>query len=274
MHGDGEVGRLLGALRCGGEGELVAGRRADELVVETFGDPALTDLVRPVLGVEAGDLLAVTRGRQVERDEVAGRGRPVDVVERTGAAQLALDHRVDLLVGGIGRRQFDAQPAVAGDGDLGTDLDRRVELDRTFLLAARDLDLRRGDDVDVVLADRLGEVLRDRVAQRLLARRADADARLEHPSRRLAVAEAGQPHLAGDGLERPVDVAIELVFLDLDVQLDLVPLEGFNRTLHRAASLSVGVATRPLAAVPAVRPGRAPRRRPHESDQARPRRPE
>ena len=274
MHGDGEVGRLLGALRRRGERELVAGRGADELVVEAFGDPALTDLVRPVLGVEAGDLLAVTRGRQVERDEVAGRGRPVDVVERTGAAQLALDHRLDLLVGGIRRRQLDAQAAVAGDGDLGTDLDRRVELDRPFLLAAGDLDLRRGDEVDVVLADRLGEVLRDRVAQRLLARRADADAGLEHPAGRLAVAEARQLHLAGDGLERPVDVAIELVLLDLDVQLDLVPLEGFNRTLHRAASLSVGVATRPLTGRVAGRTGRAPTASGTKSDRTCRRRPE
>ena len=73
-----------------------------ELVVESLGDPALADLVRPVLGVEAGDLFTVARGRQVESDEVAGRGRAVDVVERAGAAQLALDHRLDLLVGGVG----------------------------------------------------------------------------------------------------------------------------------------------------------------------------
>ena len=80
-----------------------------------------------------------------------------------------------------------------------------------------------------MLAHGLGEVLRDRVAQRLLAGRADADAGLEHPAWRLAVAEAGQLDLAGDRLERPIDVAIELGLVDLDVQLDLVPLEGFDR---------------------------------------------
>ena len=39
---------------------------------------------------------------EVEGEEVAGRGRAVDVVERAGAAQLGLDGLLDLLVGGIG----------------------------------------------------------------------------------------------------------------------------------------------------------------------------
>ena len=47
-------------------------------VVEVVGDPALADLVGPVLGVEPGDLLAVAGGDEVERDEVAAPsdGRP------------------------------------------------------------------------------------------------------------------------------------------------------------------------------------------------------
>ena len=51
-HGDLEVGRLLGALRRGGERQRVACRRADQLLVELVGDPALPDLVGPVLRVE------------------------------------------------------------------------------------------------------------------------------------------------------------------------------------------------------------------------------
>ena len=69
---DHEVGRFVGALGRGGERQLVAGGCADELVVEVVGDPALADLVGPVLGVEAHDLFAVAGGGEVERDEVAG----------------------------------------------------------------------------------------------------------------------------------------------------------------------------------------------------------
>ena len=61
---------------------------------------------------------------------------------------------------------------------------------------------RRGDEVDVVLADGLAEVAGNGVTQRLLAGGAETDAGLEHPSRRLAVAEAGQLDLSGDRLER------------------------------------------------------------------------
>ena len=104
--------------------------------------------------------------------------------------------------------------------------------------------LGRGDQIDVVLADRLAEVPRDRVAQGLLAGRADADAGLEHPPWRLAVAEAGHLDLAGDLLERQIDVTIELGLVDLDVQLDFVPLEGFNRRLHEIGN-AIGA---PLAA--------------------------
>ncbi len=85
LHGgdrDDEVGRLVGALRRGGERELVAGGRADELVVEVVGDPALADLVGPVLGVQAEHLLAVAGGGEIERDVVAGLDRTVDVGER------------------------------------------------------------------------------------------------------------------------------------------------------------------------------------------------
>ena len=87
---DGEVGLALGALRRRGERELVAGRRADQLLVEVVGDPALADLVGPVLGVEPDDFLAVTERGEVERDVVAGDDRAVGVDERGVAALLGL----------------------------------------------------------------------------------------------------------------------------------------------------------------------------------------
>ena len=78
----------------------------------------------------------------------------------------------------------------------------------------------RGDEVDVVLAHRVGEVHRDRVAERLLAGGGEPDAGLEHLARRLAGAEAGQADLVGDLAERLVDVAVELRLVDRDRQLD------------------------------------------------------
>ena len=175
---------------------------------------------------------------EVERDVVARGRRPVDVGQLAVAAQLRLHGLVDLGVGGRRRRQLDAQAVVAGHGDLRAHLARGVEADRPVLLAARDLDLGRGDQVDVVLAHGLGEVLRDRVAQRLLAGRGDADAGLEHAARRLAGAEPGQPDLAGDLAEGRVDVLVELGLVDVDRQLDLVALEGLQRALHRRSRVS------------------------------------
>ena len=51
---DGEVGLVAGAVRRGGEVQLVADGGAEQLAVEPGGHPALADLVQPVLGVEAG----------------------------------------------------------------------------------------------------------------------------------------------------------------------------------------------------------------------------
>ena len=127
-----------------------------------------------------------------------------------------------------------------------------------------------------MLADRLGEVLRDGVAQRLLAGRGDADAGLEHAARRLAGAEPGQADLAGDLAERLVDVLVELGLVDVDRQLDLVALEGLHRALHRASegigrchgAPGLGVASRAVGALrvdPVQVAAPAPRRLRHRA---------
>ena len=139
------------------ERELVARLGAGEPIVEVVGDPALAEFVREVLGVESGHLLAVTRGGEVDRQEVAGPGRAIDVAERTGRPQLGLLGLLDLGPGRLDCVELDLQSAIAGR-DLGADLALGLELDDPFLLAAGDLDLRCGDEVDVVLADCLAEV--------------------------------------------------------------------------------------------------------------------
>ena len=143
--------------------------------------------------------------------------------------------------------QLDTQAAVARHGDLGPHLQRGVERHRSLFAPTGDLDLRRVDDVDLVLAHGLGEVLRDGVVERLFAGGGDADAGLEHAARRLAGTETGEAHLLGDLAERPVDVAIELALVDGDRQLDLVALDLLQRRIHRDLRLTGRRGARRLA---------------------------
>ena len=107
--------------------------------------------------------------------------------------------------------------------------------------------LRRGDEVDVVLAHRVGQVLGNGVAQRLLAGGGEADAGLEHLARHLARAEPGQLDLVGDLAERRVDVAVELGFVDGHRELDELLCGcvfrgvhyGRDRAIHRSSMLPV-----------------------------------
>ena len=148
-----------------------------------------------------------------------------------------VDLGVDLLVGRLGPRDLDPEVVVAADRDHRPHLDHGVEGDRSLVLARGDLDLRRGDHVDVVLAHRLRVVRRERVAQRLFATDVLAELRLEHAAGRLAGPEAGEADLAGDAAEGGVEVLFELRLVDLDGDLDLVPLEGLDDGLHRGVSV-------------------------------------
>ena len=134
----------------------------------------------------------------------------------------------------------DRDPAVAGHLDRRAHLDDGVERDGAALVAAGDVDLRRGDDVDVVLDDGRGVVLRQRVLQRLLPSGQRPDAGLDDLAGRLAGPEALDAHLAGDLLERRIDGLLELLLVDLDGELDLVPLEGFDGGSHAEGECTGG----------------------------------
>src|SRR3546814_7250936 len=92
-----------------------------------------------------------------------------------------------------------------------SDLDDGVEGDVAVFLAARDVDLRGRDDVDVVLDDRRGVVLGQGVLEGLLATHKGPEARFEDLAGRLARPEAGQADLLGDLLEGGGDGLVELV---------------------------------------------------------------
>ena len=133
------------------------------------------DLVDVVVGGEAGLGLAVQRAGDVDGDVVAVLDGAVDLDEGAVHLAQAVDLGVDLVLVDRGALDGDRQAAVAGHLDGGAHLDDGVEGDVARLLAAGDVDLGRGDDVDVVLDHRLRVVLGERVLQRLLA--ADVRAR-------------------------------------------------------------------------------------------------
>ena len=130
-------------------------------------------------------------------------------------------------------RQLDAQLVVTDELYLRTHFDDRLELDVTVVLTGGHRDLGRRDHVDVVLGDRVDVELRQRVAQRLLACHFGSEASLEQPPRRLARAESGDAHLAGQLAKCGVDCPLEFVGRHRDVELDLVALDRLDRALHK-----------------------------------------
>jgi hypothetical protein len=232
-HPEGDGGLLLRVGVLGVEHQHVARARTPEVLVE-LGDHAVRpELVEVVVGAEALDRLTVDRAGDVDRDVVAVLGGALHRHELARLGPQALDLRVDGGLVGVRARHLHPQPAVAGHRDPGPDLDHCVEDDRSVRLPGGDVDLRRCDDVDVVLPHRLRVVLGQRLAQRLLACRLGPHPRLEDLPGGLPRAEARDPDLLGDAPERRVERLVELHLVDLDAELDLVALEGFDARLHR-----------------------------------------
>ena len=201
VDGDFEIGWFFGAIRDEREGEVVADLGADELIVEAASNPTLADFVEPIFGVETDNWLAVTQTLQVERDLIAKGDGPLDIGEGALTTEFFLYLGVDIGVGAGDGRDFDTQAAVAGHGDLGADLTRCVERDRTTLFAAGDFDFGRSDEVDIVLSHGLRQIVRHAIAKCLLASGCNADAGFEHFARSFTGSKAWQPHLTSDLFE-------------------------------------------------------------------------
>ena len=227
-----QLALLLRVRVRGGELERGAGHGAHEVLVDLRSDGTRAHRVAVVVGRQPRLRFAVERSRDVDRDRVAALGGAVDGLQGAVEVAHAVDLGVERLLVHIGPLERDAEAAVARDLDGRPDLHDGVEGDVARLLAAGDVDLGRGDHVDVVLDDGGGVVLGERVLQGLLATDQWAEAGLEHLAGRLARPEAREADLLGDLLERGVHCALELPRLDLDGQLDLVPLEGFDGALH------------------------------------------
>ena len=170
-----QLALLVGVGVGGREGE--GGRRPDaptQVLVDLGGDGAGADRVAVVVGGEPGLRLAVERAGDVDGDRVAvltPGGRPPRACRRGRAC--GRSGRRAPLRRRPGRSRVTRQAAVARHLDRGAHLDDGVEGDVAGLLAAGDVDLGRGDHVDVVLDHGGRVVLGERVLQRLLpARRA------------------------------------------------------------------------------------------------------
>jgi hypothetical protein len=141
---------------------------------------------------------------------------------------------VDVVVahGEAGHRHH--QPAVAGDGHGGPDLHDCVEGDGTAFLARCDVDLGRGDGVDLGVDDRLCVDVRQQVADRLLAQdTGPAQAGFEDPAGDLAGAEPRHPHLGSQATDRGVESPVDLLLVNLDGEPDTVALDGGSGRTHK-----------------------------------------
>ncbi|MDZ7732505.1 MAG: hypothetical protein U5R31_04785 [Acidimicrobiia bacterium] len=116
---------------------------------------------------------------------VAVDGLALDGLEGGEALAQVVELVVDLVVVDDRAGDGDPQAVVAADAHLRTDLDHGVEGHRALLLARGDVDLGRGDGIDLVVGHRAGVVVGQGLAQGLFAGEARPDAGLEHLPGRL-----------------------------------------------------------------------------------------
>ena len=123
---------------------------------------------------------AVLLGDQVDDDEVAVGGRPLDVDQGREALAERGHLLVDVVVGDREVVDLRGQVVVRRQGDLGLDVDLGGELERLVVLEAGDLDLGLGQRLEVVLLEGLDVELRQRVVDRLVEDGAATDLAVDH----------------------------------------------------------------------------------------------
>ncbi len=165
------------------------------------------------------------------------RRRPGDRLQLAEVVTQAVDLGVHVLVGDLGVRDRDPEARVARQVQLWADLHHCVEGHRPGFLTGGDVDLGRGDGIDVLVPDGPGVVARQRVAERLLASHVLAQPGLEDPPGGLPGTEARDADLPGDLPKGGVQGPLELLLVDLDRELDLVALEGLDDGFHTRAAV-------------------------------------
>ena len=238
---DGALGVLALVLATGQrrrEGGLLAGLEAGERLVEAFEHRARADLVG-----DAGDgvdLVAVDRGGQVDGDEVALLGLALDALERAEALTQLGDALFEVGVADLDRVDLDLEGVEGGELDLGADVDLSGERQALALFEREvgDVDLGLTERLDVVLDDRVGVQLGERLVDGLLHDGCTAEALLDELRGNLALAESGDLNLLADRLIRLVQARLELLGSHVDGQLDPRRVEGLDSALHSVYSSS------------------------------------
>ena len=159
--------------------EDVADLRAGEAFIDPVRDTAGPHLVDEVIGDETFSGLPVTAAVHIERHDVTVAGWTTDLGEQGELLAHPVDLRVDVGLGDERGRHRDDEPLVARDRHLGPHLDDGVERNGPGLLSGGDVDLRRGDHVELGLFHRLAVQAWQDVAERLLADRLRPETGLE-----------------------------------------------------------------------------------------------
>lgn len=215
----GQLGRpvLLGEVHV--DGDLVPGLGANDLLFEVVDQLAGADLDRVVVGGAALELDPVERADEIDEDVVALLGRTVDHVEASHALTHAVDLAVDDLVRHLGAGLLDLEALVFTEFGVRANADLVLELDRLAFLGRSlgDLDVRRADRnhsrrVNALLVP-LGQALLDR----LLEDGVVAESLDRQRGRRLALAETGHAHLAGQRPGGPLDLDGHFVGRNFDL---------------------------------------------------------
>jgi len=235
LHG--EVGFVFVAVGHRLELLFIAGAHAGDFFIETFGHPTAADFIEPCLHVEPRHRRVAPRCRQIERHLVAARNRSRHIDQRAVTLAFVGHHFFDFGVGRSHRTDVHAQTRVARDGHDGAYFHLAVERDRAAVVfgAVHVVDLRRGDDVDVVFFHGLREVLGHGIFDGLCTGSLLAvgpEMCLDHSARSLARTETRDSHLSRELAERDFDVGLKCRRVDCNVDLYFVAVQLFDRALH------------------------------------------
>ena len=155
-----------------------------------------------------GHVFAVDVGRQVDRDEVAGRGRAVDTGQGAEPGTQRLQFGVDVVVADLDRVDCDLQRTEVGQADFRSYVDLGGENELLAVLLFGDLDVGLAKRSHVGFGHGLAIAAGQCFVDDLVQNRLTADARLQELGRRLARTKTRQPHLLGQLLVRPLEVGL------------------------------------------------------------------
>ncbi|CDZ88569.1 hypothetical protein RHRU231_420118 [Rhodococcus ruber] len=235
VHRDGDDGLVAGMVtgdQRGGELLRLARGHADERLVEAVDELTRPHLVGQTGGGGLGDRLAADGRGQIDGHEVTVLHRTLDTGEGAETLTQRQQLLLDRLVGDLHGIDGDLDGGEVGQGDLGPDIHLGGEDELDVVLELGDVDLGLAEDLDLVGGHCLAVAGRDGVVDDLLEHGAPPDAGLEQLARSLTRPEAGQSDLAGECLERAVEIRLELLEGHLNVDTDSRRAELLDGALH------------------------------------------